>query len=60
VDVAGNTTPAGKRRTTAMLTPKVTEIRRPLEAVTPDTFIAFRPELARLAPGMLMAAPARG
>lgn len=26
-----------------MMTPKVTEIRRPLEAVTPDPFIVGRP-----------------
>ncbi|CAN5500538.1 hypothetical protein BH20ACT17_BH20ACT17_03930 [soil metagenome] len=30
-----------------MLTPKVTEIRRPLEAVTPDPFMIGRPPQPR-------------
>jgi hypothetical protein len=30
----------GRGEITAMTTPKVTEIRRPLEPVTPDPFIA--------------------
>jgi hypothetical protein len=30
-----------------MLTPKVTEIRRPLEATTPDSFIATAPSAPR-------------
>jgi hypothetical protein len=30
-----------------MLTPKVTEIHRPLEATTPDSFIVTRPPVSQ-------------
>ena len=34
--------------TIEMLTPKVTEIRRPLEAVTQDSFVVTTPSVATL------------